>query len=233
MHDNACKAYVSMLPCFFQTAFYDRQRFEAVCTKTFSSCILVNMKIRIQKPEIRRILGGRHEDLHNEILGMDLSGRAIAPIYRHVYYVSYQDLTGWYMFQNGAPALCDYKNGYIYCYHDLHLPLTEVRLVHEFLHRAARFPCAIGVWSSGVEINGRWSRINEALTEYFTSLLCGPRYEEQVSRANRYLVYLPSVRRVEKEIGRQALLHAYFHHDVDILRDHVTKAGESEWFRFK
>ena len=56
------------------------------------------MKIRIPRQEIRRILGGRYENLHREFLGIDISGRGVDPIDQNVYYVSYLDTTGWSMF---------------------------------------------------------------------------------------------------------------------------------------
>ena len=114
------------------------------------------MRIRIQRQEINRILGGKYDTLHREFLGMDISGRGVDPIYRNVFYVSYTDPTGWEMFRNDAPAMCDFRDGKIYCYHDPALPLTEPRLVHEFIHRAARFRRSIGVWSSGVLVNEAW-----------------------------------------------------------------------------
>jgi hypothetical protein len=191
------------------------------------------MKIRIPRQEIRCILGGRYENLHREFLGIDISGRGVDPIYQKVYYVSYHDDTGWSMYWNDAPALCDFRDGSIYCYHDPSLPLTEVRLVHEFVHRAARFRQSIGVWSSGVVVGKPWVKINEGLTEYITSLLCGPRYEEMVSPENRYLLYLPSIRRVEEEIGREVLVRAYLDHNAEIFRDYITPAGNSGMYRFR
>ena len=134
------------------------------------------MKIRIPRQEIRRILGGRYENLHREFLGIDISGRGVDPIDRNVYYVSYLDAAGWGMYWNDAPAMCDFHDGAIYCYHNPALPLTEVRLVHEFIHRAARFRPSIGVWSSGVVVGRPWVKVNEGLTEYLTSLLVGQRY---------------------------------------------------------
>lgn len=191
------------------------------------------MKIRIPRQEIRRILGGRYENLHKELLGIDISGRGVEPIDRNIYYVSYQDATGWDMYWNDAPALCDFKDGAIYCYHNPSLPLTEVRLVHEFVHRAARFRLSIGVWSSGVVVGRPWVKVNEGLTEYITSLLLGPRYEQQVSPDNRYLLYLPAVRRVEEKVGRQALVQAYLDHDVKLFEDFITPAGSSGIYRFR
>lgn len=191
------------------------------------------MKIRIPRQEIRRILGGRYENLHREFLGIDISRRGVDPIDQNVYYVSYLDTTGWSMFWNDAPALCDFRDGSIYCYHDPGLPLTEVRLVHEFVHRAARFPLSIGVWSSGVLVGRPWTRINEGLTEYLTSLLTGPRYEKMVSPGNRYLLYLPVIRRMEEKIGREALVRSYLNHDISIFRDYVTPAGEIGMYRFR
>lgn len=191
------------------------------------------MKIPIQKHEIRRILGGRHENLHRDFLGMDITDRRVEPIYRNVFYVSYLDPTGWNMYKSGTPAICDYRDGFIYCYWDILVPLTEARLVHEFAHRAARFRRSIGVWSSGVAVSDAWIRINEAITEYLTCLLCGSRYEEQVRPENRYLIYLPAVRRLEEEIGRQSLVRCYLDHDVSLLKDYVTPAGRSGYFRFR
>lgn len=192
------------------------------------------MRVKIQRQEIRRVLGGRYEDLHRSFLGTDLSGRGVAPIYQNVFYVTYRDPVGWELFRNDAPAMCEFSTGNIYCYHAQSLPLTEARLVHEFVHRAARFRPSIGVWSSGVIINPAWKRINEALTEYLVSLVCGEeRYGQIVAPANRYLLYLPSVRRVESLIGRQALVRAYLEHDTHVLEDFVTPAGESGMLRFR
>ncbi|MDO4409509.1 MAG: hypothetical protein Q4C16_11320, partial [Eubacteriales bacterium] len=131
------------------------------------------MRIPIQRQEIRKILGGRYEDLHKEFLGVNISGRRVDPIYRNVYYVTYRDPQGWELFRSDAPSMCDFRDGFIYCYFDLALPVTEVRLVHEFIHRAARFQPSIGVWSSGLLVNRAWTRINEGLTEYLTGLVCG------------------------------------------------------------
>ena len=164
---------------------------------------------------------------------MDISGRGVDPIYRNVFYVSYTDPTGWEMFRYDAPAMCDFRDGKIYCYHDPALPLTEPRLVHEFIHRAARFRRSIGVWSSGVLVNEAWSRVNEALTEYLTSLICGEQYDKLKNPENRYLIYLPVVREVEKEMGRDALVRAYMDHDVRKLEPFITLAGNSGKFRFK
>ena len=191
------------------------------------------MRIRIYRQEINRILGGKYGSLHREFLGMDISGRRIDPIDRNVFYVSYKDPVGWNMFQSDAPALCDFRKGFIYCYHDQGLPLTEPRLVHEFVHRAARFQLSIGVWSSGVLVNEAWSRVNEALTEYLTSLICGEQYDRLKNPENRYLIYLPVVREVEKEMGRDALVRAYMDHDVRKLEPFITLAGNSGKFRFK
>ena len=187
------------------------------------------MRIRIHRQEINRILGGKYGSLHREFLGMDISGRRIDPIDRNVFYVSYKDPVGWNMFQSDAPALCDFRKGFIYCYHDQGLPLTEPRLVHEFVHRAARFQLSIGVWSSGVLVNEAWSRVNEALTEYLTSLICGEQYDKLKNPENRYLIYLPVV----KEMGRDALVRAYMDHDVRKLEPFITLAGNSGKFRFK
>ena len=105
--------------------------------------------------------------------------------------------------------------------------------MHEFVHRAARFPLSIGVWSSGVLVDRPWTRINEGLTEYLTSLLTGPWYEKMVSPGNRYLLYLPAIRRIEEEIGRETLVHSYLNHDISIFQDYVTPAGESGMYRFR
>ena len=191
------------------------------------------MKIPIPRQEIRRILGGRYENLHREFLGIDISGRGVDPIDQNVYYVSYLDSTGWDMYWNDAPAMCDFRDGAIYCYHNPTLPLTEVRLVHEFVHRAARFRPSIGVWSSGVVVSKPWVKVNEGLTEYITSILLGPRYQELVSPDNRYLLYLPAIRRMEEKTGRQRLVQAYLDHDVNFFQDYVTPAGNSGIYRFR
>ena len=191
------------------------------------------MRVRIQRQEIRRILGGRYETLHRDFLGTDLSGRGVVPIYQNVYYVTYRDPAGWELFWNDAPAMCEFSTGNIYCYHAQTLPLTEARLLHEFVHRTARFRPSIGIWSSGVIVSPAWKRVNEALTEYLVSLLCGARYEEIISPTNRYLLYLPSVRRVESLIGREALVRAYLEHDTNILKEFVTPAGDSGMLRFR
>lgn len=191
------------------------------------------MRVPVRRQEIRRILGGRYEKLHKDFLGMDISRRNTDPIYRNVYYVSYRDPIGWKMYWIDAPALCDYRSGNIYCYHDLSLPLNEARLVHEFIHRAARFCPSIGVWSSGVAVNRAWERINEGLTEYLTGLICGTRYHELTSQENRYRIYLPAIRRLEEETGRNELVRIYMEHDVGRLMEYVTPAGESGFLRFR
>jgi len=191
------------------------------------------MRIPIQRQEIRKILGGRYEDLHKEFLGVNISGRRVDPIYRNVYYVTYRDPQGWELFRSDAPSMCDFRDGFIYCYFDLALPVTEVRLVHEFIHRAARFQPSIGVWSSGLLVNRAWTRINEGLTEYLTGLVCGPRYAELVMPDNRYLKYQPAIREIEKERGRDALVKAYLEHDISMLKDYVTPAGNSGMYRFR
>ncbi len=191
------------------------------------------MKIRVQRQEIRRILGGRYEDLHRDFLGVNITGRRVDPIYRNVYYVSYKDPAGWELFRSDSPSMCDYRDGYIYCYHNLSLPITEVRLVHEFIHRAARFQPSIGVWSSGLVVNRAWIRVNEGLTEYLTGLVCGPRYKDLVMPDNRYLKYQPAIQKIEKNIGRDALVRAYLDHDTKALMEFVTPAGDSGMYRFR
>ena len=42
------------------------------------------MKIPIPRQEIRRILGGRYENLHREFLGIDISRRGVEPIDQNV-----------------------------------------------------------------------------------------------------------------------------------------------------
>ena len=191
------------------------------------------MKIPIPRQEIRRILGGRYENLHREFLGIDISRRGVEPIDQNVYYVSYLDTTGWDMYWNDAPAMCDFKDGAIYCYHNPTLPLTEVRLVHEFVRRAARFRPSIGVWASGVVVSKPWVKVNEGLTEYITSLLLGSRYQQLVSPDNRYLLYLPAIRKMEEKTGREQLVRAYLDHDVRFFQDYVTPAGDSGIYRFR
>ena len=191
------------------------------------------MRVPVRREEICRVLGGRHEELHKEFLGLDISGRNVDPIYRNVYYVNYRDPAGWHMFWIDTPALCDYKSGNIYFYYDVPLPLNEVRLVHEFVHRAARFHPSIGVWSSGVAVNHAWEKINEGLTEYLTSLICGTRYQELTAQENRYRIYLPAIRRIEQETGRDELVRIYMEHDVRSLKEYVTPAGDSGIYRFR
>lgn len=194
------------------------------------------MRIRIARHEIRRLLGGRYEDLHRNFLGKNISGRGVDPIYQNIYYVSYLDPAGWELYRNDSPSMCDFRDGFIYCYHDRTMParpITEVRLVHEFIHRAARFQPSIGVWSSGVVVNSAWTWVNEGLTEYLTSLVCGVRYEELVMPNNRYRKYLPAIKQIEEKIGRDELVRIYLEHDVKTLEKYVTPAGSSGRYRFR
>ena len=171
------------------------------------------MKMRILPHELNRILNGRHQDLHKSILGYDLSERDISPITREIFYVNYKSFGGWRLIEEDSPAMCDFDTGRIFCYYSENIPLTELRLVHEFIHRAARFKRFFR-WSSGIIISDEYTLLNEALTEYITSEICREYYDKEVNPKNRYQKYIPKLRQLAEECGRDALVKAYFEHNA-------------------
>lgn len=172
--------------------------------------------MRILPYEINRILSGRHTQLHENILGYDLTSRSISPIYRDVFYVTWKSTNGWRLIEEDSPAMCDFDTGRIFCYYSQNLPLTELRLVHEFVHRAARFRRFFR-WSSGILISEKYTLLNEMLTEYITSEICRDYYDDLVHPQNRYRQYLPALRDIASEQGRDILVKAYFEHNVRLL----------------
>lgn len=166
------------------------------------------MKIRLLPHQVNQITGGRYADLHHNLLGVDISHRHIAPIHRNIYYVDARAPMGRQLIIENTPAKCIYRTGEIYCLYDKRIPLTEARLVHEFIHRVARRHILF-LWSSGLDINRRWTLLNEVITEYLTSCILGDRYAEQSDPRNAYLPLLPCIAAVEKQSGRKALVRAY------------------------
>ena len=183
--------------------------------------------MRILPYEVNKIIKGRHAKLHENILGYDLTERGVAPIVRDVYYVNFKSLRGWRLIEEDAPAMCDFDTGHIYCYYSEKLPLTELRLVHEFVHRAARFRRFFR-WNSGVLLTAEYTVLNEALTEYITSEICGEYYEREVNPKNRYLSYLPALRDLARKRGRDAVVRAYFEHNAKFFTRNL--AGISEFW---
>ena len=179
--------------------------------------------MRVLSYQIDNILEGRHQTLHENILGFDLSDRDIDPINRQIYLVDWRNEFGWRLINEDVPALCDYDTGRIYCYHSEKIPLTELRLVHEFLHRAARF-VRFFRWCSGVELTADQRDLNEGVTEFLTSRLTAPRYEKEVHPDNRYFHMLPMFEKLEEEVGLDAIVRAYFLHDAAFFERHLPNS---------
>ena len=166
------------------------------------------MKIRLLPHQINQLTVGRYADLHRNLLGVDIASRHIAPIHRDIYYVDARDPMGRQLITENTPAKCIYRTGEIYCLYDKRIPLTEARLVHEFLHRAARRRLFF-LWCSGIDVNRKRTLLNEVLTEYLTSCILGGRYAEQSNPRNTYLPLLPCIAAVEAQSGRTPLAEAY------------------------
>ena len=175
------------------------------------------MKIRLLPHQIKQITSGRYAGLHRELLGVDVSGRRIAPIHRDVYYVDARDPMGRQLIIENTPAKCIYRTGEIYCLYDKRIPLTEARLVHEFVHRAARRRILF-LWSSGVDINRRRTLLNEVLTEYLTSCILGDRYAKESDPRNAYLPLLPCIAAVEAQTGQIPIVEAYLNGNIRFFR---------------
>ncbi len=179
------------------------------------------MKIGILPHQINRITQGRYTELHHVFLGLDISDKNVVPIHRGVYYVDAKDSIGKLLISENTPAKCFYHSGQIYCLYDERIPLTEARLVHEFIHRVARRHTFFR-WTSGLDTRRSNTLLNEVITEYLTSLVVGKSYAMQVDPRNHYLPYLSEVRQFEKEKGRKAFIEAYFDGNARFFR-HVFK----------
>ncbi len=171
------------------------------------------MKIPVPPYQIHRITKERYSNLHRLFLGIDISERDVCPIHRKVYYVHPRDPLGRQLVAENTPARCMYRTGEILCLYDMRIPLTEARLVHEFIHRIARRRFLF-LWTSGLDTNRSRTHLNEILTEYLTSLVLGERYSTQVDHRNLYLPYLSKVKAIEASCGREALIRAYLNGDV-------------------
>ncbi len=177
-----------------------------------------------------RILDGRHEELDRRILGVDVTDRHILPITRAVYYVDAHDPAGKLLIGKNTPAFCEYSTGDIFFLYDERIPLTEARLVHEFLHRAARRRYFFR-YVSGIDTHHRYSEANEALTEYLTMRIIGEGFYSQVHPKNRYLEGFDDIRELEKKIGLTELTSGYLNGRRRVCRfmkesRHVRLAGE-------
>ncbi len=168
------------------------------------------MKTHIFPYQIHRIIGDKYQDLHRVILGVDISSRHIRPITKDVYYVHPRDPLGLTLVQKNTPAICSYTTGEIFCLYDKRIPLTEARLVHEFLHRAARHRYFFRQ-VSGIDTHRKYTFLNEIITEYLTMRLVGNDYYQQISPNNRYAPMLHLVEKLEKKIGLTALTRAYLY----------------------
>lgn len=166
------------------------------------------MKTPIPPYQINRILEGRHDSLHRSILGVDITGRKVAPIYRDVYYVNVKHPIGKTLVKMNTPAICVYETGEIYCLYDERIELTETRLVHEFLHRAARRHHLFG-YVSGIDVFPKHTEKNEIITEYLTMRVMGEDYFKKVNPGNKYLPKLKLVQDLEERIGIEALVNSY------------------------
>ena len=171
------------------------------------------MRLRILPHQIDRILGGRYHHLHHRLLGVELSDRAIEPIHRHIYYVDARDPMGRLLIRDNTPAKCLYHSGEIFCLYDERIPLTETRLVHEFIHRVARRRVFFR-WSSGLDRHHRYTLLNEAVTEYLTSRVIGSRYNTLCDPRNSYLPFLAAISKIEQKTGCLPFVQAYLNGNI-------------------
>ncbi len=176
------------------------------------------MRNRMLPYQIKRILNGRHEALCRQILGVDVSGRHILPILKGVYYVDVHDPVGLEMVRKNTPAFCEYASGDIFCLYDERVPVTEARLVHEFLHRAARRRRFFR-FVSGVDTHRRFTRLNEVITEYLAMRIIGGDYYEQVHPNNGYLEFFGEMAELEDKIGIGNLTRAYLDGRRKVFKD--------------
>ena len=175
------------------------------------------MKMRILPHQIDRVTGGRYQELHHCFLGVDITSRRVAPIHRNVYYVDAKDPFGRQLIMENTPAKCMYQSGEIFCLYDERIPLTEARLVHEMIHRIARRHMLF-LWTSGLDTHHRKTLLNEAITEYLTSVVLGDRYEAQVDKRNLYYPYVSILKQVESTCGRKPLVEAYLKGNARFFR---------------
>ncbi len=179
------------------------------------------MKMRILPHQIHQITENRYTNLHQKILGVNVEPLQIEPIHRGVYYVDARDPMGKQLIAENTPAKCIYKTGEIYCLYDERIPLTEVRLVHEFLHRAARHSVFF-LWKSGLDMTNNSTMLNEVLTEYLTMCILGDRYRMQINPHNQYRPKLPVIAAIEEKTGRIPLVKAYLAGDIRFFRKHKS-----------
>ena len=185
---------------------------------TYNCCM---MKMRILPHQIRRITQDRYSELHRQFLNVDVRPLQIEPIHRGVYYVDARHPMGKQLIAENTPAKCIYRTGEIYCLYDERIPLTEARLVHEFVHRAARRRILF-VWSSGLDMTHHRTMLNEVLTEYLTMCILGDRYEAQTSPHNQYRPKLSAIAAIEEKTGRIPLVKAYLAGDIRFFQKHKT-----------
>ena len=183
------------------------------------------MKVRMLPYQIQDILHGRHENLHKNLLGIDITEKQVEPITRNVFFVNHKDKIGIELLKENQPARCLFETGHIFCIYAKAVPLTEIRLVHEFIHRIARREGLFG-WTSGVCKNKSWTLVNEGLTEYITRCVCVPYYNRQVDRRNRYLPLLPKIQKIEDERGREKIIRAYLENDTGFFKKYIDRREE-------
>ena len=120
-----------------------------------------------------------------------------------------------------TPAKCMYRTGEIFCLYDERIPLTEPRLVHEFVHRAARRQ-VLFVWTSGLDTNRSRTLLNEVLTEYLTKCIMGERYADRADTRNLYRPLMGDIEALEKRIGRAAIVRAYLKGNYRFFRRQLS-----------
>ncbi|MBQ7582484.1 MAG: hypothetical protein IJU25_06655 [Lachnospiraceae bacterium] len=166
------------------------------------------MRVRLLPYQIDQIVDKSRRNLHENILGVNILDRHVQPIQKGVYFVDVRDPVGRLLVSKNTPALCLYDTGEIFCLHDKRIPLTEARIVHEFLHRAARRKRFFR-YVSGIDIHPKHTFRNECITEYLTMRIIGREYYEEINPANRYLPFLHEIEELERHRGIEALTKAY------------------------
>lgn len=183
------------------------------------------MRNRILPYQIEQIITNDHRSLHHEILGVDVSARHIAPVSKGIYYVDVHDPMGKILVEKSTPAICLYDTGEIFCLYDKRIPLTQSRLIHEFLHRAARRRHFFH-YVSGLDTLPKHTYLNECITEYLTMRIMGDIYYDEINPNNRYLSSLESIRHLEEKKGLLALVKAYLNGKRRFF-NHAIKASSN------
>lgn len=142
------------------------------------------------------------------------------PIHRGVYFVDVKDPIGRAFIEENLLAKCMYDTGEIFCLYDYRIPLTSARLVHEFVHRAARRKELLK-WVSGIDHKPSLTALNEVLTEYITKCILGSDYEASVSSHNTYVPKLEYILELEKETSRKDIVEAYFNGEAAFFRKYM------------